>query len=219
MAKRSALQTSPRRNAQLYVIPGLLAVTATPRPPHTPGQPNVYVPVPTTPAHPPPAQPPPAQATPCTKVAHSWSREEVSFLLNALLEQADCRKQAGGTFKPEAWQAVLDKLNKEFSLQLDLMQIKSKVNVLKMKLSACLKMRYLSGWGFNYATHALTNDKDVVRAYIADKQALARELTTVGLPDYDCLSILFSENIATGRLAKGSLIATAPAPGQLDCLV
>ncbi|KAJ3238727.1 hypothetical protein HDU77_011471 [Chytriomyces hyalinus] len=160
-----------------------------------------------------PSNPPSEPGEVSRNPKHSWTAPQVSHLLYSLFVEAERGKRAGASFKPEAWIAARDKLNAKFGLQLDIMQVKSKINTLKIRLGICLHMRDQSGFGWNRTINAPTADDE--KAYVAglakDKRAIARDIFASGLADFDMLCTLFEKNMAKGTLARGSNIPSTPA--------
>ncbi|KAJ3255070.1 hypothetical protein HDU77_003858 [Chytriomyces hyalinus] len=148
---------------------------------------------------------------------HTWTPPQVSFLLHTLFVEVTQGKRSGGAFKPEAWNSALKQLNTKFGLTLEVLQIKSKMNVLKCRFNITLHMKELSGWGWDDATCTPTNSPQVVAQHIKtlpkEKQLIARGINLYSQPDFEMMSALFLGTMATGKLAKGSnAAATTSAP-------
>ncbi|KAJ3387919.1 hypothetical protein HDU80_011810 [Chytriomyces hyalinus] len=151
-----------------------------------------------------------ARAPLAIAIAPEQDEDQVTHLLQCLLSEAEHGKRSDSGFKPEAWSAVRHKVNSKWQVLLDVQQLKTKTNTLKMKLQLALKMQDLSGWTWNFDTSQPAAPAAVMKAYIKAllkaQQPMARELTTVGFFHFEIMCDLYLKSLATGSLARGSTI-------------
>ncbi|KAI8828847.1 hypothetical protein BJ741DRAFT_400779 [Chytriomyces cf. hyalinus JEL632] len=122
--------------------------------------------------------------------------------------------------KKEAWAIVMAQFMRRFNCTIDLSKMKSKVQSLKGQFQLALRMKKLSGWGWDELKNQPEANPDVIAAFISalksGEQKSAWDIVKFGLFDYKLLSNLFEANLATGDLARGSNENDAPAPDPQD---
>ncbi|KAJ3024451.1 UNVERIFIED_CONTAM: hypothetical protein HDU68_008160 [Siphonaria sp. JEL0065] len=163
-----------------------------------------------------------APTTSASKPAHNWVDGHVTFAIVELLELAQKDGQrAGAGFKKSAFNHIATRLNASFGTSVTASQVTNKLNAEKAKLSWCLKLKNLSGWGWNNDIKAPTANDDVVAAYVAVRELvllsnlwtnqLSEVLLTMVVQTLRSFAISMN-NMAMGRLAAGfvgSRISTA----------
>ncbi|KAJ3392967.1 hypothetical protein HDU80_010786 [Chytriomyces hyalinus] len=144
---------------------------------------------------------------------HIWKPEQVTFMLDELLLQVLAGKRCGQTVKKESWAIVMARFIKRFNCTIDLSKMKSKVQSQKSLFQLALRMKKLSGWGWDELKSRPEANPDALKA---TEQKSAWDIVKYGLPDYKVLSDLFEANLATGDLARGSNENNEPDPDPQD---
>ncbi|KAJ3392968.1 hypothetical protein HDU80_010787 [Chytriomyces hyalinus] len=151
---------------------------------------------------------------------HIWKPEQVTFMLDELLLQVLAGKRCGQTVKKESWAIVMARFIRRFNCPIDLSKMKSKMQSQKSLFQLVLRMKKLSGWGWDELKSRPEANPDVIAAFIsalkATEQKSAWDIVKYGLPDYKVLSDLFEANLATGDLARGSNENNEPDPDPQD---
>ncbi|KAI8833852.1 hypothetical protein BJ741DRAFT_650481 [Chytriomyces cf. hyalinus JEL632] len=151
---------------------------------------------------------------------HIWKSEQVTFMLDELLLQVLAGKRCGQTVKKESWAIVMARFIRRFNCPIDLSKMKSKVQSQKSLFQLALRMKKLSGWGWDELKSRPDANPDMIAAFIsalkATEQKSAWDIVKFGLPDYKLLSDLFKANLATGDLARGSNENNEPDPDPQD---
>ncbi|KAJ3250242.1 hypothetical protein HDU77_006883, partial [Chytriomyces hyalinus] len=130
------------------------------------------------------------------------------------LLQVIAGKRSGQTVKKEAWAIVLARFLKRFNYcTIDLSKMKSKVQSQKSLFQLALRMKKMSGWGWDDVKNRPEANPDALKP---TEQKSAWDIVKFGLFDFEVLAELFEANLATGDLAKGSNENHAPDPDPQD---
>ncbi|TPX43605.1 hypothetical protein CcCBS67573_g10447 [Chytriomyces confervae] len=151
---------------------------------------------------------------------HIWKPEQVTYMLDELLLQVVAGKRSGQMVKKESWAIVMARFIRRFNCPIDLSKMKLKVQSQKSLFQLALRMKKLSGWGWDELKNWPEANPDVMAAFISalktTEQKSAWDIVKFGLFDFTVLSELFEANLATGDLAKGSNKNHAPDPDPQD---
>ncbi|KAG6944965.1 hypothetical protein JG688_00016809, partial [Phytophthora aleatoria] len=136
-------------------------------------------------------------------VRASWDLEMDIFLIEAMTDQAKAGKRADSGFKKEAWVAVHEAINEQFSKELTIQQIKTRVQTLKSEYTTISHMQQASGFGWDPNHNVVIVHDDVWERYVKEHPK-AVDYRKKSVPYCDDLVDLFEGTYATGEHALSS---------------